>query len=91
MAVQQPQMVPMVHAPIPIDITEYPEPGTKGKQWLKIIKMYATEYGWNPQKFLEVAQVCSAGELYHKLEGLVATPTVDSIYDQILGFYHTKN
>ena len=50
MAVQQPPMVPIVHAPIPIDITEYSGPGTKGKQWLKIIKMYATEYG-TPKSF----------------------------------------
>ena len=92
MAVQQPQLVPVVHAPIPIDIVEYPGPGTKGKQWLKIIRMYAIEYGWSPQKFLEMAQVRSAGELYHKLEGLVATPeaTVDSIFNQILGFITPK-
>ena len=83
---------PVIHAAIPIGITEYPGPGTRGKQWLRIIKMYATEYNWSPEKFLEVAQVRSTGELYHKLEGQVVmeNATVEVIYNQILDFITPK-
>ena len=77
---------PVTHGAIPMAITEYPGPGTRGKQWLRIIKMYADEYKWSPEKFLDVAQVRATGELYHKLEGLVVmeNSTVDIIYDQVL-------
>ena len=80
--------IPIVHAAIPINITEYPGPGTHGKQWLCINKMYATEYGWTPKKFLEVTQVGSSGELYHKLEGLMVTDgaNVESIFNQVMNF-----
>ena len=72
--------------PLPLDITEYPGPGMKGKQWLRIIKMYADEYGWSAAKFLQVTQLRSSGDLYHKLEGFAteATSTVDQVFKDIL-------
>ena len=84
----QPMMAaaPQLH-PLPLDITEYPGPGTKGKQWLRIIKMYADEYGWSAAKFLQVAQLRASGDLYHKLEGFAVTgavTTVDQVFTDIL-------
>ena len=77
----------LVSQPLPLDLTEYPGSGTEGKQWLKIIKMYAIEYKCSPARFLEVAQVRASGDLYHKLEEMMITgehATIDQIYTKIL-------
>ena len=77
----------LVSQPLPLDITKYSGPGTEGKQWLKIIKMYAIEYNWTPARFLEVAQVRATGDLYHKLEGMIVTnetATIDQIFKRIM-------
>ena len=78
---QQQLLQPIMAAaqPLPLDITEYPGPGTKGKQWLRIIKMYADEFGWTPAKFLQVTQLRASGDLYHKLEGFAVTGEVTSV------------
>ena len=88
---QQPPAPPAAPA-IPIGITEYPGPGTKGKQWLRIIRMYALEYNWTPAKFLEIAQVRATGDLYHKLEGVTIRDdaTIPSVYGRILEFIQPK-
>ena len=88
---QQPPAISAASA-IPIGITEYPGPGTKGKQWLRIIKMYALEYNWSPAKFLEIAQVRATGDLYHKLEGVTIDEgaTIQSVYGRIFDFIQPK-
>ena len=89
---QAPAPAPPAASAIPIGITEYPGPGTKGKQWLRIIKMYAIEYGWTPGKFLEIAQVRATGDLYHKLEGVTVLndATITTVYARILELIQPK-